>query len=541
MAWNDKDSPGELENYFLMDQFKEAKHLLGELHLDLESTNRRIDALAAKKVLATLRRYAWFKEMNKTAEIFARYAQDDRQVLRQLAQSRIEVGQITQAIKCLLDLEQRLRRELRNNTLDPGSRKAMEFELGEAMGLLGRCYKQSFVKAKPSRNKARNDAIDKALAYYGNAYQAQMGDYLWHGINFVALLTRKERIQKNEPNYLPAIAAKHANEILTALENMETTTGLKHWELANRMEAYLAVGKYPEAIETAKKYLECPGVDAFAIQSTRRQMIEVWMLTEKTPPGKQILPMMMARCAQIGGGGGVELRPSQRVDLEAIWGETAYQPLTWLKTAVERSSCVARLGPSKYEGNGTGFLIDGSWINAAHAGKPLLLTNAHVCSNDPAVQAQRPYPKPHTDLKAVFLGANDLTDAKELNIAKLLWTSEPSDLDATLLLLDEVPKNCVAPPLGKSPKELGGDARLNVIGHPKGLTVRVSMQDNKLIAVDNKYLHYRTPTDEGSSGSPVFNQAWDLVALHHGTAREKRANEGIRIELILKRMRAELK
>jgi len=28
-------------------------------------------------------------------------------------------------------------------------------------------------------------------------------------------------------------------------------------------------------------------------------------------------------------------------------------------------------------------------------------------------------------------------------------------------------------------------------------------------------MHYRTPTDPGSSGSPVFNAKWEVVALHH--------------------------
>ena len=30
-----------------------------------------------------------------------------------------------------------------------------------------------------------------------------------------------------------------------------------------------------------------------------------------------------------------------------------------------------------------------------------------------------------------------------------------------------------------------------------------------------QFLHYRTDTAPGSSGSPVFNDQWEVVALHH--------------------------
>ena len=75
----------------------------------------------------------------------------------------------------------------------------------------------------------------------------------------------------------------------------------------------------------------------------------------------------------------------------------------------------------------------------------------------------------------------------------------------------------------------------------------------------DSFLHYRTDTSPGSSGSPVFNDQWEIVALHHSGVPKKDAqgrlltkdgtvwnrsmgehridwiaNEGVRISRILK-------
>ena len=59
-------------------------------------------------------------------------------------------------------------------------------------------------------------------------------------------------------------------------------------------------------------------------------------------------------------------------------------------------------------------------------------------------------------------------------------------------------------------------------------------------------MHYRAPTEHGSSGSPVFNRDWDVVAVHHAGRMDMRrlgdeggtypANEGIWIEAIRRAM-----
>ena len=62
-----------------------------------------------------------------------------------------------------------------------------------------------------------------------------------------------------------------------------------------------------------------------------------------------------------------------------------------------------------------------------------------------------------------------------------------------------------------------------------------------LLDYDGTLVHYRAPTEPGSSGSPVLNKRWSVIALHHSGDNEMprlhgtgvyEANEGIRIDQI---------
>jgi S1-C subfamily serine protease len=57
---------------------------------------------------------------------------------------------------------------------------------------------------------------------------------------------------------------------------------------------------------------------------------------------------------------------------------------------------------------------------------------------------------------------------------------------------------------------------LNVIHHPVGERKRVSLRFNRMVAEDDLWLRYESDTRAGSSGAPVFNDQWEMVALHHG-------------------------
>jgi endonuclease G, mitochondrial len=63
---------------------------------------------------------------------------------------------------------------------------------------------------------------------------------------------------------------------------------------------------------------------------------------------------------------------------------------------------------------------------------------------------------------------------------------------------------------------------INIIQHPQGGFKRYAVSENKLIDVLDTFLHYETDTLPGSSGSPSFNDFWEVVALHHSGVPEMR-------------------
>jgi GTPase SAR1 family protein len=518
--------------------------LLDWLSDNLDKTDRRIDEKMVKVALATLRKYARFEEFFKLGEKFQAGEQNDPRVRCELAQAQIETGEITRAIEDLTILKKELETEMGVNGLMPSERKNIEENLGETLGLIGRAYKQLYVNAKPRATEPRLEDLDRSLEHYSKAYNDGLGDYLWHGINYVALLTHAERVKRGVPSVYSKEAERHASAILSTIEDKERQGPLWPWDVANRTEAFLALGKNQEAVDACKAYLSTNGLDAFQVQSTRRQFMELWLLNESEYPGSHILPMMTARFAELGGGRAqVDLTAVKKQNLEKVWGETKYQSLDWLLQAVARTRCVARLGPNKFEGWGSGFLIDGSWIDVSWSDRKLLLTNAHVCTDDRDVQAQYPYPKGAEENTATFLGSlGEEGEPIEIQVKEVLWTSAPSELDASLLELADVPKETEkAPLLPEIPSfDRWEEKRVNILGHPRGLSLRVSLQDSKLVSVDDRYLHYRTPTDPGSNGSPIFNQKWELVGLHHSASKEMRAHEGIRIDVIIDAIKRDL-
>jgi endonuclease G len=59
---------------------------------------------------------------------------------------------------------------------------------------------------------------------------------------------------------------------------------------------------------------------------------------------------------------------------------------------------------------------------------------------------------------------------------------------------------------------------ISIIQHPSGGPKKYAVAENKLLDIlAEGYLHYSTDTLPGSSGSPAFNTAWEVVGLHHSS------------------------
>jgi endonuclease G len=56
---------------------------------------------------------------------------------------------------------------------------------------------------------------------------------------------------------------------------------------------------------------------------------------------------------------------------------------------------------------------------------------------------------------------------------------------------------------------------INIVQHPEGQPKQLALQQNELVDRFDTFLHYRSDTSPGSSGSPLFNNQWEVLGLHH--------------------------
>ena len=70
--------------------------------------------------------------------------------------------------------------------------------------------------------------------------------------------------------------------------------------------------------------------------------------------------------------------------------------------------------------------------------------------------------------------------------------------------------------LDPAPRKSDPDEFLTIVQHPRGQRKQICIRENRLLKyVDDLHVTYTSDTVPGSSGSPVFNNRWDVVALHH--------------------------
>lgn len=67
----------------------------------------------------------------------------------------------------------------------------------------------------------------------------------------------------------------------------------------------------------------------------------------------------------------------------------------------------------------------------------------------------------------------------------------------------------------------------SIIQHPNGEAKQLAMRENQVIDMLEDFMHYKTDTSPGSSGSAVFNDQWEVVALHHSGVPERDAQQRI--------------
>ena len=118
-------------------------------------------------------------------------------------------------------------------------------------------------------------------------------------------------------------------------------------------------------------------------------------------------------------------------------------------------------------------------------------------------------------------------------------------LDFTLVAIEEVSADGTKvsdfgflPLISQTGKGLVGEC-VSIIQHPSGAPKAVAIRENQIMDVFDDYIHYSTDTMPGSSGSPVYNDEWIVISLHHAGVPDPKnrtefiANEGIRISSIV--------
>ncbi len=192
---------------------------------------------------------------------------------------------------------------------------------------------------------------------------------------------------------------------------------------------------------------------------------------------------------------------------ERMIGRSDLLDMNYLELAIAVARGVARIRlPGSYA---TGFLV----------GPGLLLTNNHVFENEESTLRAEVQFDYQQDSKGQLLPIH----AYRIRADRVFVTDR--DLDFTLVALaDEssagrpisaYPWTKLIATLGKAEK---GDP-INIIQHPLGQVKQIAFRDNQLLEIPSggkaDFLYYSTDTEPGSSGSPCFNDQWELIALHH--------------------------
>jgi hypothetical protein len=515
MSWDDAAQlECKLGSALAMFNWPEVEAICNDLIERIRTESDSLPESSAKRIMQSLRRKRRFHSMTLLAEALLQSGLRTPQIRRQYAQALIDQDVLAAAEMVLQSIIQ-----------DPQGIKAEELE---ARGLTGRIYKQLYTSYNDRKSPSNRANLERALNEYLYVYRLDPQQYLWHGINVVAL---SERARRDNLSHAGLPDSKTlARDILATLDERErqSTEPVPAWDEATRMEAYVALGNHKEATDTALRYITSGSTDAFEIFSTIRQLTEIWQLNDNTSPGNHLLPIL--RAAHLSKAGGMTTRNPNSAreeaatvgaavkELEAIFGPDRMVTLKWYKKGLEQCNSIARVEKRSGKGHGTGWLVKAEDFFPDRKGL-LLLTNNHVVSQSPNPRAIFP-----EDSQVNFQALGEVFEVKD----EVVWSSPYTDFDATFLAFKGEPK---AKPLElhkKAVQMAEPPPRMYIIGHPRGRDLELSLQDNHLLACNQTFLHYRTPTETGNSGSPVFEpEDWRVVALHHKGSEEMRRIDGI--------------
>lgn len=211
-------------------------------------------------------------------------------------------------------------------------------------------------------------------------------------------------------------------------------------------------------------------------------------------------------------------------------------PISFLERGIISSRSVAKVEIKKgtITEVGTGFLFKVDDVVDL-----FFMTNYHVINDKNDINNTRII----FDYEEDINGNTKVSKCFKIDLNGPWYTSPIEEYDVSifkLLISDEI-KQFGFIPIRKI--DVAKNDFVNIIQHPGGQMKQIALYHNIVTNTTDRVVQYLTDTMKGSSGSPVFNSNWDLVALHHsgGSKRNdeptiiesKYRNEGIHINKII--------
>jgi V8-like Glu-specific endopeptidase len=473
----------------------------------------------------------------------------DASVAKRYAQALIDLFELEPAEKLLTDALDKAR--------SPEAGAQAKREIPEYLGLLGRIEKQRFVKTGDLDRLV--SATDRYLEQLSGEPSS---DAFWNAINVIALVAR-EKEAKVAPTHRTT-AVPRPEDVRDRMSVLYEEKRDNPWVPATASEACLALGDCDAAELWLYRFLHHPRVLPFNIQSYDRQLREIW---GGNPAGEGArcvdrLSRIIARHVirtQAQFTISTAAIPALKKTLDAIQdgleknflGERTFSlaNVRDMLAACKSIGCVTNKTGARL---GTGFLVAGEWLGLASAG-PVFVTNAHVISATApkAIPPGNALVTFEVESESAGMPVNYAVDETIFTSPPAkLGTSDPEGLDVSVVTLkpaEQATTHFTSLAMANSLPLIESKARAYVIGHPLGGGLQISLHDSVLLDIDDeeRLVHYRTPTDPASSGSPVFNTEWQVIGLHHGGsektprlhgAGDYEANEAISFSAIRKAM-----
>lgn len=203
--------------------------------------------------------------------------------------------------------------------------------------------------------------------------------------------------------------------------------------------------------------------------------------------------------------------------------------VSFLEIGLTRARAVGKVENELRRSNGSGFMIEGGWLITNHhvVATPEEAVSARLVLNYQLTVDNNPMPPRYYQLDPNNSGFH---------------TSEKNDWTAIRIKgpLDDGESTIRLAPVSVAIKD-----RVNVIQHPGGSYKKIAWNASPVVAIGKGRIQYTTDTDEGSSGSPVFDRHWNVVAVHHaggnlkliGSTRDYYCNQGIDINVVIDELR----